>query len=53
MERDVDSMLNEKILKIDFELPFMFPRLMYLLTHNVMFKMQQKWYRFISPLCLH
>lgn len=49
MVRDEESLLNEKILVLEFEKPYMYSRLVKLLTENTKFQMQQKWYTFRAP----
>ena len=49
MERDNDSLFNEKVLVLEFEKSYMYSRLVKLLTEDTKFKMQQSWYTFKAP----
>ena len=49
MERDNDSLFNEKVLILEFEQSYMYSRLLKLLTEDTKFQMQQNWFTFKTP----
>ena len=49
IERDNESLFNEKVITLEFEKSYMYARLVKLLTEDTKFQMQQNWYTFKSP----